>query len=128
MSTRTGLANPDDVPSSFVNVPWRTNFAELAVLVVLEAVLLIEGAGDARGALPLGMALFLALILGDGGELNLSLVACLSWVDLVPLGDPGILLATAGGGGSGVFSDQFSLSFCSHSPHFIHTSGLIPVT
>ena len=95
MSTRTGFANPED-PSSLVKVPWRTNFAELAVLAVLEAVLLIEGAGDARGALPLGMALFLAVILGDGGEFNLSLVACLSWVDLVPLGDPGILLATAG--------------------------------
>ena len=78
ISTRTGFANPDEDPSSLVNVPWRTNFAELAVLVVLEAVLLIEGAGEARGALSLGMALFLALILGDGGELNLSLVACLS--------------------------------------------------
>jgi len=79
MSTRTALRVEG---SSLVNVPCRTSLEPVDPELEVEIVL---GAGLANGARILDLLSF-----GLGG--HFCLVICLSWVDLVPLGDPGDFL------------------------------------
>lgn len=82
ISTKTVLVKDG---SSLVNVPCLTNLDELEPEELMEL-----HPGEAKGARPTVLALGMPIF--GGGELNLVLLACLSWVDLVPLGDPGGIL------------------------------------
>ena len=77
MSTKTAF-NVEG--SSLVKVPCLTNLEPVEPELEVEMVL---GAGLASGA----RILDLGVCLGLGGDFCLS---CLSWVDRVPLGDPGM--------------------------------------
>ena len=57
ISTKTGFPVKVVQPSSLVNVPCLTNLEEFVLEVVELALLIVLGAGEANGALPLGMAL-----------------------------------------------------------------------
>ena len=57
ISTITGFPVKHEELSSLVNVPCLTNLEEFALEVVELALLIVLGAGEANGALPLGIAL-----------------------------------------------------------------------